>query len=179
MRKIKRVGISALLLVFLSLIQFDAAAQVQKGNVLINAGLGFGYYYAGGVSLTANAEFSITDEIAVGPYLAYTRWDYGYFGYDYHYNFIDFGARGTYHFAKLLKVKNDKFDPYAGVFLGFVSSSYTYDGGSGNNYSDSYDGGVRSGIYAGARYYFSDKFAGFGELGIGLSPLVLGVTFKL
>ena len=38
------------------------------------------------------------------------------------YTFIDFGARGTYHFATLLKVKNEKFDPYAGVFRWICSN---------------------------------------------------------
>lgn len=162
-----------------SLTYQDASAQeVQKGNVLLNAGLGFGYYYAGGVSLNLNAEYSVTDELGVGGYFAYTRWDNGYFGYDYNYTFIDIGARASYHFARILKVRNKKFDPYAGAFLGIVTSSYDYDG-PGNNYHDDYDGGLRTGIHAGARYYFTDNFAGYGELGIGLSPLILGVTLKL
>ena len=52
-------------------------------------------------------------------------------GYDYAYTFVDFGARGSYHFGKLLKVNTDQFDPYAGAFLGFVSSSYSSDFGNG------------------------------------------------
>lgn len=153
--------------------------EFQKGDIIISPGLGLGYYYGGGfaVGVTVNAEFSITDEIAIGPYFAFTRWDYGYGGGDYAYTFVDFGARGSYHFGKLLKVNTDQFDPYAGAFLGFVSSSYSSD--YGNGYNDPYDGAVRAGIYAGARWFFSEKFGAFGEVGVGLYPIVLGVTFKL
>ncbi|HMG88546.1 MAG TPA: hypothetical protein VK589_00750 [Chryseolinea sp.] len=160
----------------------NAFAQYQKGDILLNPGMGLGYWYAGSgfaVGFTINAEFSITDDIAIGPYFAFTHWNYSYnfAGYDdISYNFIDFGARGSYHFARLLKVKNEKFDPYAGAFLGFVASTNNFDD---NGYNDPYDGAVRGGLYAGARYYFSDKFGVFGEVGVGLYPVVLGVTFKL
>ena len=158
----------------------SAQAELDKGNLLLNAGLGFGYYYAGGVSLNINAEYSVTPELGVGGYFAYTSWDNDWYDgtrrHDISYNFIDIGARASYHFAKLLGVTNPKFDPYAGAFLGFVTSSYDDDFGYDG---DDYDGGLRTGIHAGARYYFAPKFAGYGELGIGLSPLVLGVTLKL
>jgi hypothetical protein len=179
----KETRLLALLAILVASFSYQGAsaqAALTKGNVLLNAGLGFGYYYAGGVSVNLNGEYSFLDELGIGPYFAYTRWDNGYFGYDYSYTFIDIGVRGSYHFAKLFGVTNKKFDPYAGAFLGVVTSSYNYDGPGGNNdYDDAYDGGLRTGIHAGARYYFSPNFAGYGELGIGLSPLVLGLTLKL
>jgi hypothetical protein len=172
--------LSLVCLICLTLAQVDSSAQeFEKGSIVINPGLGLGYYYGGGfaVGFAVNAEFSITDEIAVGPYIAFTRWDYAYgAGYDYAYTFIDFGARGSYHFAKLLKVNNEQFDPYAGAFLGFVSSSYSSDFSNGD---DPYDGGVRGGVYAGARWFFTPMFAAFGEVGVGLYPILIGVTFKL
>ena len=158
------------------------AQYFEKGNIIINGGLGLGYWYAGSgfaVGFTANAEFSITDDIAIGPYFAFTHWnyDYNYAGSnDISYNFIDIGARGSYHFGRLLKVKNEKFDPYAGAFLGFVASSNNYDD---DLYSDPYDGAVRGGLYAGARYFFSDAFGAYGEVGVGLYPIVIGLTFKV
>lgn len=167
----------------LSLGQIDSFAQYKTGDIILNPGIGLGYYYGGGsyasfaAGISVNAEFScILDEIAIGPYLAVTRRSYDYVGYDYDYTFIDFGARGTYHFGKLLKVSNDQFDPYAGVSLGFVATSNNYDGN--NNYS-SYDGRVQGGMYAGARYFFTDKFGVFGEVGVGIYPIFLGLTFKL
>ena len=158
------------------------AQQYDKGSIIINPGMGLGYWYAGSgfaVGFAINAEFSITEEIAVGPYFGFTHWNYDYYvgsNSDISYNFIDFGARASYHFGTLLKVKNENFDPYAGAFLGFVTSSNNYDD---NGYADPYDGAVRGGIYAGARYYFSDKFGVFGEVGIGYYPVFLGVTFKI
>ena len=172
----KKIFLSLAFAWLLSMAYVNTFAQVEKGNVLINAGVGLGYYYAGGVSLGVNGEYAFTDDISGGLYLAYTRWDYGYFGYDYHYTFIDFGARASYHFARLLNVTNEKFDPYAGAFLGYVSSTFSYDGGT--SYTDPYGGAVRTGIFAGARYFFSPNVGAFGEVGIGLSPLSLGVSFK-
>ena len=169
----------------LSFSQFSATAQVRKGDFLLSPNLGLGYYYAGsGASVTigVNGEYAFTDEISGGGYVAYTHWtnDYGYQGnrYDYSYNFIDFGARASYHFAKLLRVTNKKFDPYAGAFLGFVTSSYSYDGNGSAFYEDDYDGGLRSGIYAGARYFFQPNIGVYGELIIGLTPISIGMTFK-
>jgi hypothetical protein len=157
--------------------------EFQKGDVILSTGLGLGYWYGGGsyggfaAGLGVNAEFSITDEIAIGPYLAFTRrgYDYGVDG-DYNTTFIDFGARGSYHFGKLLKVNTDQFDPYAGAFLGFVAVNDDYDG----DFYDSYGGRVQAGIYAGARWFFSEKFGAFGELSVGgMYPVFVGVTFKL
>ena len=167
----------------LCLAQVDSFAQYKTGDVILNTGFGLGYWYAGGsygnfaAGLSVNAEFScILDDIAIGPYLAVTRRSYDNVGFNYNATFIDFGARGTYHFGTLLKVNTDQFDPYAGVFLGFVAVSDNYDG----TYAyDSYGGRLQGGIYGGARYYFTDKFAAFGEVGVGLYPIFLGVTFKL
>ncbi|HEY9008681.1 outer membrane beta-barrel protein [Ohtaekwangia sp.] len=180
-RHIRFVAVAAFLL--LSFSQFSASAQVKKGDFLLSPNLGFGYYYAGsGASVTigVNGEYAFTDEISGGGYLAYTHWKYGYrYGnnkYDYSYNFVDFGARASYHFAKLLRVSNKKFDPYAGAFIGFVTSSYSGD--NGVVYNDAYGSELRSGIYAGARYFFQPNIGVFGEVSIGLTPISGGVTFK-
>ncbi len=161
--------------------QEASAQQIRKGDWLLSPGLGFGYWYAGGVTLNFNAEYSVTDELGIGGYFGYTRWDHDYApGFnDYHYTFIDVGARASYHFAKVFKVRNKKFDPYAGGILGFLSSSYNYDGPNNPGYHNTYDSKLRIGIHAGARYYFTDSFAAYGELTSTLSPLILGVTWKL
>lgn len=168
----------------LCLAQTDSFAQYRKGDVIINPGVGLGYWYGSGgygnfaAGISVNAEFScILDEIAIGPYLAVTRRSYDYGTGDYSYTFIDFGARGSYHFGKLLKVPTDKFDPYAGVFLGFVATSDNYDGN--NNYYSSYGGRLQGGAYAGARWYFTERFGAFGEVGVGMYPIFLGLTFKV
>lgn len=155
----------------------SAQARYDKGDVLLNAGIGLGYYFAGGVPLLASVEFAVSDVITVGPYLGYTSYNYGFSGSRWRYTFLDIGARASYHFSELFEIRNEKVDIYGGAFLGFVVSSYSGDNFSG--YNDPYAGGVRLGIHAGARYFFSEKVAGYGELGYGLAPLSLGLTFKL
>jgi hypothetical protein len=162
------------------LVSFAAQAQYKKGDFLLNAGIGLGYYYAGGTSLLVSGEYAFMDKLTIGPYLAYTNWNYSYgFGYKFKYNFIDVGVRGAYHFSEMFGITNEKLDIYGGAFLGYVVSSYSQSGTSSfPTYSDSYGGAVRTGIFAGARYYFAEKVAGYGELGYGISPLAIGVTFK-
>jgi hypothetical protein len=160
------------------LFSVTSQAQQQKGNFLLGIGVGAGYYYAGGLPLMVSGEYCFTDNLSIGGYLGYTTWSHDYArGYDYKYTFIDFGARGSYHFNEVFGITNKKLDVYGGGFLGFVSSSYS--GTNNTLYRDSYDGGVRVGIHAGARYYFAPRVAGYGEVGVGYVPLSIGLTFKL
>jgi len=150
-------------------------ARYDKGDFLLNAGIGLGYYYASGVPLLVSGEWAVNDVITVGPYLGYTSYRYSF--YDWKYTFLDIGVRGSYHFSELFEIRNEKVDVYGGAFLGFLVSSFSGDSFGSRN--DPYSGGVRLGIHAGARYFFSEKVAGYGELGYGIAPLSLGVTFKI
>lgn len=154
-----------------------AQVQYDKGDVLINAGLGFGYFFAGGVPVTASVEFAVSDAVSIGPYLGFTSWRYNAFGYRWNYSFIDFGARGSYHFSKHIDMNTDKLDLYGAVLLGYTVSSYS--GNDNITYADPYPSAVKIGIAGGARWYFTDKFAVNGEVGYGIAPLLLGITFKL
>jgi len=157
----------------------SAQGRYTKGDVLLNAGIGLGYYYAGGVPLLLSAEFAVNDVFSIGPYLGYTSYNYNYNfgGYKWRYTFLDIGVRGSYHFSELFEIRNEQVDVYGGLFLGYTISSYSGDTFSG--YDDPYASTLRLGIHAGARYFFSEKVAGYGELGYGIAPLSLGVTFKL
>jgi hypothetical protein len=156
-------------------------SRYTKGDVLVNAGVGLGYYYAGGVPLLLSAEWAVNDVISVGPYLGYTsyNYNYGFVGtrYRYRYTFFDIGVRGSYHFSELFEIRDERIDVYGGAFLGFVVSNFSSN--FGGDYDDPYAGGLRLGIHVGARYYFTEKLAGYGELGYGIAPLSLGLTFKL
>lgn len=158
------------------LFSVTSQAQQQKGNFLLGVGIGGGYYYSsgGGVPLMVSGEYCFTDNLSIGGYLGYTTWNWS--RYDIRYTFIDFGARGSYHFNEVFGITNKKVDVYGGGFLGFVTSSYS----NNNNvvYNDGYDGGVRAGIHAGARYYFASKVAGYAEVGVGYVPVSIGLTFK-
>jgi hypothetical protein len=165
----------ALLLVVVSLSAVNAQSDgVKKSDFLLSPFIGGPYAYtAGGFTMGVIGEYAFTDEISGGGYLAYSRYDYGVA--NVHYSFIDFGVRASYHFAKLLKLSEKRFDPYAGASLGFVASSYNNDYA---NYNDPYNGGFRPGIYAGARWFFNEKVGVFGELGFAVSVISVGATFK-
>jgi hypothetical protein len=165
----------ALLLVTFSNTE-TSAQELQKGDFILNPGLGFGYQFWGGITVGVNGEYFFTDVISGGGYLAYTRWNYGFVNSDIGYNFFDFGVRASYHFGKLLKVPTDQFDPYAGAQVGGAVSSYDYNGTA--VYGDAYDRGIRGGLYAGARWYFNEKVGVYGEVGFALCPVMVGATFK-
>lgn len=149
-------------------------ARYDKGDVLLNAGIGLGYYYAGGVPLLLSGEFAVNDVISVGPYFGYTSYNWGY-GSGYNLTFLDFGVRGSYHFSELFGINNEAVDVYGGAFLGYVVSTYPKEIRS----LDPYPGAFRLGIHAGIRYFFTEKVAGYAELGAGIAPLSLGASFKL
>jgi hypothetical protein len=165
-----------LLVAFSTILTIQSQAQYDKGEFLLNVGIGAGYYYAGGVPLIASAEWFVTDKISVGPYIGYTTWNHNYFSNDYRYTFLDIGGRGSYHFSELFGITNEKVDVYGGVFLGFTTSSYSGPNNAG--YVDAYGNRVSTGLHAGARYYFAPKIAGYGELGLGMSTLAVGLTFR-
>lgn len=157
-----------------------AMAQVQydRGDKLFSIGLGVGGYYDGyysydnyyrgnyyGVPLTASLEFFINDAISIGPYAGFTARNHSFA--------FDGGARGSYHFSKHIPLGTDKLDLYGSVLLGV--SNVWYEGWDGEDYSDF---APRFGVTAGARWYFTDKFAANAEVGYGLTSLLAGVTFK-
>jgi len=155
----------------------SAQGRYTKGDVLLNAGIGLGYYYAGGVPIQVSAEWAVNDLITVGPYFGYTSYTYNWgFGGRWKYTFIDIGVRGSYHFNEIFEITNEQFDVYGGVFLGYTASSYS---GDDFGLGDPYGGRVTGGIHIGARYYFTEKVGAYAELGYGLAPLAIGATFKL
>ena len=165
----------------------------EKGTNVINAGIGVGDVYWGAgygssglpVSLNASYEHGITDKlgigyIGVGASLGYASQKYSYDGdVAWKTTGILIAARGSYHFAIPAEI-GSKLDPYAGLQIGYVVTSYSY--------SDSYDpgyglagksGGVVVGFYAGAHYHFNEHVGVYAELGYtSFSILGLGVAFR-
>ncbi|MEO8471372.1 MAG: hypothetical protein ABI477_04230 [Chryseolinea sp.] len=178
MKKLAYSLVCALILVSMS--RSDVFAQeIQKGNFILSPGIGFGYQFWGGITVGVNGEYAFSDQISGGGYLAFTNW--GGYAYQSNVTFFDVGVRASYHFAKLLRVPNKKFDPYAGAQVGGAFSNYDNEytvGGVKYRYNGSYGRGVRGGLYAGARWYFNDRFGVYGEVGFALCPIMGGVTFK-
>jgi len=146
--------------------------SVMNKNFL-DPGIGLGTYYKG-LPFGVSYEHGFTDEISAGPFLNYSSYsDNGLYNYSLHLLYV--GVRGSYHLAKLLNVSNPKFDPYAGVSLGYYSASYDY---AGDPLPGAYGSTVFLGVHAGARYMFSDHIGGFAEVGYGVAALQVGVSFK-
>ena len=74
--------------------------------------------------------------------------------------------RGSYHLGEVFNVTGSKFDPYAGLGLGYVS------------YGKYLSSGAFLQAHVGARYYLSDNVGLFGEVGAGAATLKVGVAFK-
>jgi hypothetical protein len=160
-----------------------ASDAYQPGHWVASAGLGFGvagvYGTSGMPLISLAAEYGLNDKVSVGGSVGHTSSsdDFGYYYGKYTYGYTIVAARGSYHFGDQLKI--EKLDAYAGVSLGYavVSSSF-----SRGYYTDYYRSPSASylayGIHGGARYWFSPKFAGFGELGFGLGNIVLGASTR-
>ncbi len=155
-----------------------AQVKYDKGNFLINLGVGSSYNFAGGTPFIASGEYLINDAISIGGYVGFTSYGYRYSTYRVSYTFFDFGARGAYHFSKHLNLKTDKLDLYGGAMIGYVVSNFSNN--ANITYSDPYASALRGGILAGARWYFTPGFGANAELQAGgITPFMIGLTFKL
>ncbi len=158
-----------------------------KGNKVLNLGIGFGSGLYSGTGYTssfppvsASFEVGVKDGIAekgsigVGGYIGYSAHKWEYLGWGWKYSNLIIGARGTFHYPLV-----DKLDTYTGLILGYdiVTAKETGTAVFGYNYSAS-SSGLAYSWFIGGRYYFTDKFAGMAELGVGITYLTLGVALK-
>lgn len=150
---------------FLFVSTYVAHAQFNKGDKLLNLGIGVNSYYNGGIPLTASLEVGITNEISVGASFDYLGHRYRVGGVDYGFNAMYIGFRGSYHFSELLDLNTPEFDLYAGLNLGFRNFAWNDNGYNG--LGNAYGNGIYAGIFAGGRYYFQNNFGVFGEVGAG------------
>ncbi len=162
----------------LLLVGTQSFAQYQKGDKLLNAGIGLSSYYGGGLPIGASFEVGITDEISVGAQLDFYTWGYNFGGYKWRYTFVPVAVRGSYHVNELLNLNNDKLDLYGGLALGYYISSFKDNSGYSGFYDNAYGNQVLFGIHLGGRYYFKPNLGAFAEVGYGVSALKLGVAFK-
>ncbi|WP_025765220.1 hypothetical protein [Dyadobacter tibetensis] len=151
-----------------------AVAQFEKGDKLVNLGIGGGGYgfYSSGFAVGGSIEYGIHDFISVGAQADLKFYNYGYIGVgDKSYVALPIAARGSYHYGKHF-LPMDNLDLYAGPTLGFsIDGNKYYTGGN-----------VVFGAFAGARYYFKPALGVFLELAGGTTsviPAKVGVTFKL
>lgn len=153
----------------------------NKGDKIFLAGISFGSYgygYLGGRNvgvppISAALELGIHENFSVGPYVGYASWNYGYTGFDYSYNFLAVGARGSFHYVPLLNealdlsLDEEKLDFYVTLLVGLEFRTYSGDnfGGALGGYGN--DTQFRIGPALGFKYKFNDKFGVFFEGGRG------------
>ena len=159
----------------------------NKGDKVVNlcVGFGSGYYGGGGYSsvmpaVSGSLDIGILDDIlekgsiGVGGIIGYSSASYDYVGYGWKYTHLVVAARGTFHYPLV-----DKLDTYAGLALGYnaVSAKETGNWPGSTEYSAKGSSPYFAG-FIGARYYFSDSFAGVVELGSGIAYFNVGVALK-
>jgi len=186
----KRVIIGCCIFCFIAV---QVSAQIPtftKSDNILGVSIGFGgnlytgYAFYKGYSRTPAISvyfencvvdnlFDEKSSIGVGGMLGYTSAKYtGTYGWGWKSTNTIIGARGAFHYAFV-----DKLDTYAGVVAGFKINTWKWNG-SGYTDSDIGGSGLTSYLFVGARYYFNNSFAAFGELGYGISLLNLGVSLK-
>jgi len=150
------------------------SGSFSKSTGLLSFGIGvpdapYSYYKVGLPPLYIKYEHGVADEIGIGFLGGIGTGSYKHAGERYGYVETTIAAMGYYHFNKLIPVS--KLDVYAGVGVGAHIIS--------DNYVDETD--VTPVIIgkAGARYYFTPKFAAYAEVGYdNLSPANIGITLR-
>ncbi len=187
MKKTRLLLSSLLLGTFLLSSTLNTKAQLfDQGDLVLSMGLGVGttyiafgtYYKTTFPPVFISGDYCLRENLGpgnlgVGAILSFSSYKYEvpYYHWGYKSTTVLFGARGTYHFTDLV----DKLDLYGGVGLGF--EIYLYDD-YGDYVNDEPNLGLYDELFAGARYYLTDNFAGMAELGYGLAWLKIGVSLK-
>ena len=164
--------ISLLIIAFMLIGTYFANSQTfNKGTTTGNICIGIGTPYdGGGLPFSASFEIGVADHIidkgsiGIGGTIGYSSASYRSYTYT---NFL-IGPRGAFHYAFV-----DKLDTYAGITIAYHTESTNID----IPYY-SYNNGITSYLFAGARYYFSEKFAVVGELGSSFAYLNIGILYK-
>lgn len=184
-----------IILLFALILMTGAAVFTQsfeKGSSAINLGIGLGntgysdsHYYGYYPSFSVSYEYGIVTVpmgsqmngvLSVGGYIGWSaanydkNWDNNY----YHYNTFIVAVRANYHF-----IFHNRFDPYAGVWLG---GRINGGGWKGNGkHPDDWEpakSAPAAGAYVGVRWLFNEHVAVYSELGYLISVVNVGITFK-
>lgn len=183
--KVKTLLLAAFL--FSSLMMVNAQSpSFQKGDKVVNLGLGVGGYSPNGFkirtpSLLASFEYALMDNIiekgaiGVGGYAGYAHYSQkGYYAGDEYWTVdrIFLGVRGAFHYPLV-----DKLDTYGGLTLGITPRIWKWNG-EVNNTAHPKRKPVAADLFAGGRYYISDKIAAMAEFALE-SYLTIGISLKL
>jgi hypothetical protein len=176
--------------IFLSYSSYAQKRVFENGTNVVNIGIGVGDVYWGGysnsgfpISFNASYERGVSDKLGIGYIglggnFSYTSAKYKYGSYTIRNAGVMFAAKATYHFAIANEI-GKKFDPYAGVMLGYIVTSHSTNDPAGDYHGESKGSSIYPGVFAGAHYYFVPAFGVYAEVGYNItSVLNTGITFK-
>ena len=190
--------ISKIYLAVLVLLPFTMNAQpvYQLGSNVVGFGLGVGGNFGLSSSYQSAPAINFQYEhglkqvgpgvLSLGAYLGFKKYSYtsSLFGYTYSkdWKYTILGVRGAWHLQELKGVNLDKIDAYGGVMLSYNLLNYTYTDNdpSSTNYfiGENYASNVGITPFLGARYFFTNNFAGMVEFGYGMSYMNIGLAYK-
>jgi hypothetical protein len=157
--------------------QGSSAQGFTQGYLDIGPTIGLGGIGDAGIALGARLEKGIKPLESLGGGMLGIQAGFDYYSYDFGFGgnltYIPIGVTANYHF----KLSDQKFDPFVGLGLGFEIVTCDFPGSTFG--CDVYDSGIYFIGRAGARYFFSDKMAFYGDLGAGAATISLGIMFKL
>lgn len=159
----KKVIVLLSLCIFLSEMY---SQNTMKGKTQINAGLGFSNY---GIPIYVGLDYGIHPDISIGAQGAFRSYDNSGFKA----SIIELSGNVNYHFNSILKIKDNHWDVYAGLSVGYWI--WNWD----TNFPGSNASGA--GLYGqlGGRYFFNPKWAVNLEFGGGtMSGGKLGITHR-
>jgi len=171
--------------------QKNGEPAFKKGSKILGfaAGLGGSYNYYNDYNaipvLALIYDQGFFDEIGpgnigIGGIVAFKSATYKYSSDNYKatWTSVIIGVRGTYHLT-LLKDKNNKFDPYAGIMIGVKINHHkdTHFNSQANN-PYNYGNAVVSGAFIGAKYNFAKVLGVFAEVGYDISFARVGLCLN-
>ena len=151
------------------------AVGKNTGGAFIGVG-GGGLSGTGGVPIGIEYNFyNIEKNIQVGAMAAYSSTSEDFSVGKWKYSNIIIAAQANYHFSP-----GNKFDPFAGIALGYdiASSSTEYKSGYSSFSGSASSGGFVWSGQVGCNYWFTPKLAG--QIRLGYFPYIAaGVTFAM
>lgn len=150
-------------------------AQFDLGDKLFTGGIGLNSKYTGSLPINIAFEGAVSKTISIGGLVNYLQNNYFSTA---NYKVVYLGARGSLHINDMIEVYDEKLDLFVRASAGARLIKWD-DDFLAKTLTGIYKNGAFVGLYAGARYYFTDSIGGMAELGFGEAGNAnIGITLK-